>query len=179
MNRLFIIIPPVLLFFVFIFFNHQFRVEEKEKHDQQVAKKEADEKAEAERKKKLDDQAREEARLRQEAADREEQARQDKVKRDRDERERLLKESTDRYVTTGRGYQAEIARLQKDLEAARIARDKAAGDALDLSLDVERSRIAKRAADNEIQRLTEMIEIRMKNSTFTQAPVAVTPPATK
>lgn len=177
MNRLFIVIPPVILFVIFMFFHNQFTTELDAKHEKErLARIDAEQK-EIERKKKIDDQAKIDADARKQQLAKEEQERQDKLKRDRDERERVLKESTERYVTTGRGYQAEIARLQKELEAARVARDKTAGEALDLTLDVERSRIAKRAADNEIQRLTEMIEIRMKNSTFTQAPVAATPPA--
>lgn len=175
MNRLFIIIPPVILFAIFMVFHHQFINELDAKHEKDRIEAETKAKEEADRKKKNEEQAEAEAKKRKEEADAAERERLAKIQRDRDERERVLKESTERYVTTGRGYQAEIARLQKDLEAARLSRDKAAGEALDLSLDVERSRIAKRAADNEIQRLTEMIEIRMKNSTFTQPPVAAAP----
>lgn len=175
MNRFLIVIPPVLMFLVFFFFHSQFMGEHEKKLADAAAAKVAAEKAEIARKATLEAQAAEETRLRVAEAKRLEDERIAKENADRDERVRLLNESTEKYVTTGRGFQAEIARLQKELETARLTRDKTSGEALDLSLDVERARIAKRTADNEIQRLTELIQLRLAGSQLALMPPSAAP----
>lgn len=176
MNRFAIVIPPVLVLAIFIFFHRGFMHEKAEKERIAAEAKAKQDKEDSDRRAKQAAQAAEEARIARENAAKAEAERLAAEQAKVDERKRVLTESTEKYQTTARGFQAEIARLQKDLENARLSRDKAAADALDLSLDVERARIAKRASDNEIQRLTDVIQNRLNNSTFSQMPVAPAKP---
>ena len=164
MKRFIIILPPVILFAIFVFFYkaHVKELEEKQATAKLVADNaKADEEA---RKKTLQEAADKEAQRQKEArlAEIEKQKEEDRNKKE--ERDREIIAQTEAANASSKKLQAQIIKLQADILAVRTARDKAQAEAMETKLDLEKSRIAKRNAEFEIQRFTEMLAKRIDQS---------------
>ena len=164
MKRFIIIIPPVILFAIFVFF---YKAHVKELEDKQATQKVIAEKA------KVEEEARK--KVLQEAADKEAQRQKDerlaqieKLKEEernrKEERDREIISQTESANASSKKLQVQIIKLQADILAVRAARDKAQAEAMETKLDLEKSRIDKRNAEFEIQRFTEMLSKRMDQS---------------
>jgi len=164
MKRFIIIIPPVILFAIFVFF---YKAHVKELEDKQATQKVIAEKA------KVEEEARKKAL--QEAADKEAQrqkeerlAQIEKLKEEernrKEERDREIISQTESANASSKKLQAQIIKLQADILAVRAARDKAQAEAMETKLDLETARVAKRNAEFEIQRFTDMLSKRMDQS---------------
>ena len=153
---IYFIVPAIGLgVFLFFYFTH---VEEAKKQDQdrkvQLDKQAADEAA---RKKDLEDRARQDAdRLAAERAAKEAKVVADRVAAQAAE-DKKVKDATDQANAESDKSTKEIARLEKELAGLRAAKDKANRDYLDISKQLELSRIGRRTAELEVQRTTEMI----------------------
>lgn len=164
MKRFIIILPPVILFAIFVFF---YKAHVKELEEKQAAAKLVADKAKADeevRKKTLQDAADKEAQRQKEArlAEIEKQKEEDRNKKE--ERDREIIAQTEAANASSKKLQAQIIKLQADILAVRTARDKAQAEAMETKLDLEKSRIAKRNAEFEIQRFTEMLAKRIDQS---------------
>jgi len=164
MKRLFIVIPPVILFAIFIFF-YNAHVKELELKKQQAAEAaQIKDNEEAARKKVLQEAADKEAQRQKE----ERLALIDKQKEEernkKEERDREIIGQTESANASSKKLQAQIIKLQADILAVRAARDKAQTEAMETKLDLEKARIDKRNAEFEIQRFTEMLAKRMDQS---------------
>ena len=166
MKRLFLIIPPVLLFGIFVFFYNGHTTEmEQRKEETRIAQEKKDKEEEA-RKQKLREQAQIEAdRQKKELADKILKIEED-ARNKREEDERKIVAETESALAENRRLAALITKLQKDIQGMRVARDKAQKDAIETKLDIERSRIEKRNSELEIQRFTDMLATRIKQSTL-------------
>jgi hypothetical protein len=153
---IYFIVPAVgLIAFLFIYFAH---VEEAKKRDEilqtELAKQAADDAA---KKKELEDRARADAdRLAaQRAAD---EAKKVAARiADQAAEDKKVQDATDIALAACNKSTKEIARLEAELASLRAAKDKANRDFLDISKQLELSRIARRTAELEVQRTTEMI----------------------
>ena len=164
MKRFIIILPPVILFAIFVFF---YKAHVKELEEKQAAAKLVADKAKADeevRKKTLQEAADKEAQRQKEArlAEIEKQKEEDRNKKE--ERDREIIAQTEAANASSKKLQAQIIKLQADILAVRTARDKAQAEAMETKLDLEKSRIAKRNAEFEIQRFTEMLAKRIDQS---------------
>ncbi len=156
MNKIYVIVPIALTFaFGGIYLKHS---KEAAAQEQQVlaakARKEADEaaqKAEAEHQAKAD-------------ADKRETERQAEEKKKEDDKRakwaadtKRIADDTATFTTTAAAHAATVKKLEVELAALRAEKDKAIQANFDFANDVELTRIQKRTAELEIQRLVEMV----------------------
>ncbi len=153
---IYFIVPAVgLIAFLFIYFSH---VEEAKKQDQ-IHKMDLDKQAadEAAKKQDLENRARQDAdRLAAERAAKEAKTLADRFAEQAAEDKKVV-DATNKALAECDKSTKEIARLETELAALRAAKDKATLDYLDISKRLELSRIARRTAELEVQRTTEMI----------------------
>lgn len=176
MNKIYIIAPAVLLA-IYIFFYRGFLVENETKVNQLAQEKAAVVAAEAAKKAETERKSREDTEKR--AADR--------AAKEKDEAEkRLAKYNADnkRILDDKAGYESDtqrftrmIADLERELAGLRTQKEAANRENLELLKKVELARIAKRNAELNIQRMTEMISRRAAASALTAPPPAPVAPA--
>jgi hypothetical protein len=172
---MYLIFPSVMLAgFLVIYFSHAKEAEEKEaRHIAQVAK----EKSEAEEKKKVaETKAREDAKKRAEERDAEERKKEEEkaVKQAADDKK--VRDATAEYTAKGQAAEKQGKELEAELDRLRKEKDKTSRETFELAKQVELARIARRNAELEIQRMTEMIAKRASDSSLTRPPVIPPPP---
>lgn len=165
MNRLYLLVPVILLaLFGGVYWQHTTASESDRvaKAQAAAALKDAElaKKAEAERMARADAEKRTAERLA-------EEARRDAEKHARTEEEnRRIAADTAAYRAQIATLATETATLEKQLTGLRARREKLNTDAFALAKEVELARIAKRNAELEIQRLTDMIARQAANTTL-------------
>ncbi len=157
--------------FVFFYFGH--REEAKAAaaaHKAEIARGQAAEKAEKERVALIAQQDAERKAAERLAAD---------LKRERDRLEKWqadgkkIQDATDGYMAESVQLSNQISNLQIELDALRQTKEKSTAELLEQSKQVERGLIAKRTAELEIQRMTEMIARKAADSSMSRAPLPV------
>ena len=173
---MYLLAPAVMLAgFLVIYFTHAKESEEREAHrakviaDEQAAaaKKKADAEAKAAKDAKDRQVANEKEQADKEAARVAKQAAADKEVRDQ------TQEFVNRIDKAGK----ETARLEIDLDAIRKQKDTLSRETFEAAKKVELARIAKRNAELEIQRVTDMIQKRTSESFLLRLPPPPPPPA--
>jgi preprotein translocase subunit SecF len=164
MKRFIFVLPPIILFGIFIFFYQGFLTRmdlHKKELAEQKAKSDADEAA----RKEIAKAAADKEAARQKAAH---QAEVDKAKEAirnaKEEAERKILNETESAIAEGKRLQAQIIKLQSDIQSTRAARDKAQAEAIETKLDLAKALIEKRNSEFEIQRYTDMLATRMAQS---------------
>lgn len=172
---MYLIFPSVMLVgFLVIYFSHKEKAEAKERaHIEQVAR----EKATAEEKKKVAEaKAREDAKKRQEERDAEEKKKEEEKAARQAADDKKVRDQTAEYTAKGDTAAKQVAALEQELDRLRKEKDKTSRETFDLAKQVELARIARRNAELEIQRMTEMIVRRAAESSLTRpATVAAAP----
>jgi hypothetical protein len=174
---MYIIFPSVMLAgFLVIYFSHKEKAEAKEKaHIAQVEK----EKAEADQKKKIAEaKAREDARKRQEERDAEEKKKIDEKAAKQAADDKKVRDQTAEYTAKVNAASKQAAALEAELDRLRKEKDQTTRETFDLAKQVELARIARRNAELEIQRMTEMVSRRAAESSMTRPPPMPTAPTT-
>ncbi len=161
-------VGSMLAVFLFFYFSHVKEAEIREKiRAEQVAQQT---KAEADRKAAIEAKAREDAEKR--AADR--AAAEAKKEADRLAKSvaemRKIQDETNELNAKADAYAKEASNLEIELSTLRSNKEKLNREAFELAKQVEQARIAKRNAEMEIQRMTDMIAKRAADSTLTRAP---------
>lgn len=168
-------VGSMLAVFLFFYFSHVKEAEIREKlRAEQVAQTA---KVEADRKAAIEAKAREDAEKR--AADRiaaETKKEADRLAKSQAEM-RKLRDETNELNAKADTYAKQASNLEIELGTLRTDKEKLNREAFDLAKQVEQARIAKRNAEMEIQRMTDMIAKRAADSTLTHAPVAAARPS--
>ncbi len=169
MNRFYLIVPLVLsLLFGGVYWQHrQHSAEAAKVKAEQVAKAKAEEdakKSEAERK------AREDAEKRTAARAAEEKKKEDDKQAKWVADGVKISDETSGYVAQTAAYTKEIATLEKELAAIRSAKELAGKEVFAQAREVELALIAKRNAELEIQRLTEMVARKAAGTSLVKSP---------
>lgn len=156
MNRFYLIIPVVLLaLFGGVYWNHigHSKAESRAKAAAAFEAKAAEEakKAEAERKAREDAEKRSADRL---AEEKKKEA--DKLAKWEADNAQIAAD-TERYETQVKTLAAEAAALEKQIADVRTAKQLQGKENFELAREIELARIAKRNAEMEIQRTTEML----------------------
>lgn len=173
---MYLIFPGVMLgIFLVVYLSHKEKAEEKERvHIAEVAKQ----KAEAEEKKKVAEaRAREDARKRQEERDAEERRKEAEKAAKQAADDKKVADQTTEYTAKGAAAAKKVAALEIELDRLRKEKDKTSRETFDLAKQVELTRIARRNAELEIQRMTEMVARRAADSSLTRPPTLPPPPA--
>jgi hypothetical protein len=166
---MYLIFPGVMLAgFLVFYMSHKKTAEEKERaHKIQVAK----EKDEADREKKeAETKAREDARKRQEEREAEEKKKEDEKAAKQAADDKKVRDQTAEYTAKAEAAAKQAAQLEQELDRLRKEKDKTSRETFELQKQVELARIARRNAELEIQRMTEMVAQRAAASPMTRPP---------
>jgi hypothetical protein len=174
MNKFYIIVP-VIMMAIFGFIYSDFTKKDALRVEQEAAVLKAEADAEAAQKAEAERQAKEDAARR--TAEREaEEARKIAERREKWETAgQQIADSTAKYKAEADKFAAEAQDLELQLLAVRGDREKVSGEAFNLSKEVELARIAKRNAELQVQRMTEMVSKRAADSSLTKMPAAPAP----
>lgn len=171
---LYIVVPVIMLAgFILIYLSHVEEAEAREKvRQEQIAK----EKAEAEEKKRIAEaKAREDARKRQEEREAEERKKEEERRAKQAAEDKKVRDQTEQYLAEGRRAAAEVAKLQSELDNLRAHKNRLIRETFDIAKQVELARVARRNAELEIQRMTEMVVRRASNSMMARPPAPAVP----
>lgn len=177
MKKWMYLIAPAVMLGIFMIFYFSY-VEEAHAKEARVKAEAVAKQKEAEEKKKVAEaKAREDAKKRQEERDAEER-KKEKDRADKQAAEdKKVKDATDEAIAKFKASEAEGKKLQAELDALRADKDKQTRETFDLAKQVELARIARRNAEIEAQRFTEMISKRAADSSMTRLPVVPPAPA--
>ncbi len=163
--------------FLFFYFSH---VEEAKKAAlDKKAKIEAADKLEKERKEAL------EARARLDATKKAEERAAEELKKETErvtkwnDQGKKIQDETDDAIKVSSEHTAKIGALEKEIAALRKKKEQSNRDYLDATRELELARIARRNAELEIQRLTELMVRKADESSLAVSQVPVTPPPAK
>jgi membrane protein involved in colicin uptake len=173
---MYIIFPGAMLAgFLVIYFSHKEKAEAKERaHIEQVAK----EKADADAKKKVAEaKARDDAKKRQEERDAEEKKKVEEKMARQAADDKKVQDAIAEYTAKGNAAAKLLAEQEIKLDKLRKEKDQASREAFETAKQVELARVARRNAELEIQRLTEMISRRASESSMTRPPIVPPAPA--
>ena len=173
---IYLLVPAILLgLFLFIYFPHVEKTHAKERaRKEEIAKKKAEDE---EKKKAAEAKAREDAKKRQDERDAEE-AKKLKEKEDKQAADdKKVRDQTAESIARANAAAAEVQKLETELARLRKDKDNLGRETFELAKQVELARIARRNAELEIQRVTEMLAKRAADSSMTRMPVVPTPPA--
>jgi hypothetical protein len=175
---MYLIFPGVMLAgFLVFYISHKEAAEIKERaHVEQVAKKKAEDEA---RKKAAEIKAREDAKKRADERDAEEKKKEDEKAAKQAADDKQVHDKTMEYLAKGEAAAKEVAKLEAQLDRLRKERDKTSLEAFEIAKQVELARVARRNAELEIQRMTEMVVKRASDSSLTRPPIIMAAPATK
>lgn len=167
---MYLIAPGLMLAgFIALYFSHADALHKKEAA--QKAKIEQ-ERVEAEEKKKVAEaKAREDAKKRQEERDAEEKKKQDEKAARQAADDQKVRDQTAEYTAKANAAAKQVAALEIELDRLRKEKDKTSREAFELAKQVELARIARRNAELEIQRMTEMVSRRAAESSMTKPPL--------
>ncbi|MES2693054.1 MAG: hypothetical protein V4773_06240 [Verrucomicrobiota bacterium] len=173
---LYLIAPAVMLgVFMVFYFSYVEKAHAKEaaaKAKVEQTKKDADEK-----KKVAESKAREDAKKRQDERDAEERKKEKERTDKQASEDKKVRDATNEFLAKGKTAEDEGKKLEANLSALRTEKDKITRESFDIAKQVELARIARRNAELEIQRYTEMISKRASDSSLTRLPVIPPPPA--
>ncbi len=175
---MYLIFPGIMLgglFFVYV--GH---VEKAEKKAKDVAARIAKEKSDAEEKKRTaEGKAREDAKKRQDDRDAEEKAKADKKTAQQAADDKKVADQIAEFTTKADATQKQLSGLDAELARLRKEKDTMSRETFDLAKQVELARVARRNAELEVQRMTEMISRRASESSMTRPPALPPPPPPK
>jgi chromosome segregation ATPase len=167
----------MLVGFIFVYMGHVEKAHAKEKAVKaQIAKEKADLEA---KKKAAEAKAREDATKRQEERDAEEKKKADEKAARQAADDKKVRDETAKYTAKVEASQKQIDSLEAELARIRKEKDATSRDAFETAKKVELARVARRNAELEIQRMTEMISRRASDSSLTKPPVVPPPPPAK
>jgi hypothetical protein len=175
---MYVLAPTVMLLgFVFIFRAH---VEEAKIKERATAARIEKERADAEAKKKAAEaKAREDAKKRQDERDAEERKKEAEKVAKQAADDKKVKDQTAEYTAKGAVAQKQVDALEAELAKLRKDKDATSRDSFEIAKKVELARVARRNAELDIQRMTEMVSRRAADSSLTRPPVIPTPPPAK
>lgn len=160
----------MLAIFMFFYFAHVKEAEIKEQQQKAEAAQKA--KEEADRKAAIEEKAREDAERRaRERSEAEAKKEADRLAKWEAENKKI-QDATDEMNGKADAYSKEISALEVELNRLRTEKEKLNRDAFEFAKQVEQARIAKRNAELEIQRMTDMIARRAAESSLSRAPAA-------
>ncbi len=173
MNRYYLIIPIVLMAVFFYFERGASKEADLRKLEQVEAKKQEEEKKLAERRA-LEEKAKLDSEKRAKDREAEDKAKEEKRRNDFAAKIQKLKDEAKKFTDETEVNNRKVAEMEKDLAAKRALHESENRLVLDLAKKVEITRKARRVAELEVQRMTEMLAKRASDAAMAQAPVVAT-----
>lgn len=169
MNKSYVIVPIVLLA-IFGFFYSGALKDMKTKEEARIAAVAAKEKAEADRKAEVEKKATAEAVERQKKREAEDAAKAAKKEQDYQDAMTALKREADDYAAQTAKLTKEAADLEAEILKTRNDKERLTREGLELSKQVELAKINRRTSELEIQRMIEMVQKKLADSSLTAMP---------
>jgi chromosome segregation ATPase len=170
MNKFYVILPVALLI---LFGGYYFKVAKPEMAAKVLAdeKRIADEReAEETKRKEIEAKAQDDARKAQAVRDEKERVRLAKAQQDKDEQDRKVLDETTKYEKEAEKLSKQIADLEIAITNLRNKREDMNREVLELAKKVELTKIDRRNAELEIQRMYDVVAQKVAASSLTQAP---------
>lgn len=169
MNKSYIIVPAILLaIFGFLYKGALTEMEKKEKDRQaQIAKKTAEEK---QRKDEVEAKATADAQKRQQEREAQDRAKEEKKIKEYQDIMKSLKDEADKYAAESSNLAKEITALELQISQARTDKEKLNKETFELAKRVEQTKISRRTAEIEIQRMIEIVGKKLNDSSITAPP---------
>jgi len=175
---IYLIFPTVLLVGLFVIYTGH--VKQAEEEARGVAAEVAKARADADEKKKsAESKARADAKKRQDERDAEEKKKSDEKSARQAADDKKVADQTAEFLAKAGAAQKQVSALEAELDRLRKDEDKASRDNFETAKKVELARIARRTAELEIQRTTDMIARRAEQSSMTRPPPPPPAPAKK
>lgn len=175
---IYLILPAAMLgIFLVVYFSHAKKIEEREVAR---AEKVRVEQAESTRKKQEA-----ESKAAKDAKERQREREEADAKKDADRLakqaaiDKEVRDATNAFLADADKASKEASRLESDLASLHKSKDKTNRETFEMAKQVELARVAKRNAELEIQRMTEMISKRASDSSMTRMPPPPPPPPTQ
>ena len=177
MKKWMYLLAPAVMMGVFLIFYFSYVEEAEAKKAAHKAEVETQKKVAEEKKKVAEAKAREDAKKRQDEREAEEK-KKEKERADKQAAEdKKVRDQTNAALARGKKAEDEGKALETQLTNMRKEKDKLSRESFDIAKQVELARIARRNAELEIQRMTEMIAKRASDSSLTKPPMMAMPPA--
>lgn len=177
MKKWMYLIFPGIMLAAFLVFYMSHKKEAEQKEIAMKAKAET-ERIEAEKKKKEAEQkAREDARKRQEEREAEERKKEEEKAAKQAKDDKMVRDQIAEYTAKADAAQKQVNALEIELDRLRKEKDRVSRETFDLAKQVELTRIARRNAELEIQRMNEMIVRRASESSLVRPPPVPPAPA--
>lgn len=170
MNKSYLIVPIVLLaIFSFLYSGALKEMGIKEKNRLAVVAEKAA--AEKKRKDEIDARATVDAQKRQAEREAQDRAKEEKKIKEYQDAMKALKDEAEKYSVESAKLAKEVAELELQISQAHTDKEKLNKETFELSKRVELTKIARRNAEIEIQRMVEIVGKKLNDS-----PLAVPPP---
>ena len=171
---MYLIFPGLMLAgFLVFYLSHKKAAQEKEAaHEVAVAKKKAED---DQKKKEAEAKAREDARKRQEEREAEDRKKEEEKAAKQAADDKKVRDQTNEFLAKAKSAEGQVHQLDAELERLRKEKDQVSRETFDLQKQVELARIARRNAELEIQRMTEMVAQRAAQSAMTRPPIIAAP----
>ena len=177
MKKWMYLLAPAIMMGVFMVFYFSYVEKAHAKEAAAKARVEAEKKSAEEKKKVAEAKAREDAKKRQDERDAEEK-KKEKERTDKQAAEdKKVRDATNEFLARGKTAEEKGKQLEAQLDNLRKEKDKLTREAFDIAKQVELARIARRNAELEIQRMTEMITKRASDSSLVRPPNVPAAPA--
>lgn len=177
MKKWMYLLAPAIMMGVFMVFYFSYVEKAHAKEAVAKARIEADKKAAEEKKMVAEAKAREDAKKRQDERDAEEK-RKEKERIDKQAAEdKKVRDATNEFLARGKSAEQKVKQLETQLDNLRKEKDRLSREAFDIAKQVELARIARRNAELEMQRMTEMITKRASESSLVRPPAVPPAPA--
>jgi hypothetical protein len=170
MNKFYVLLPAVLLITFGVYYT---KVAKPEMAAQALAQEQriAREKDEETRKKAdIDRKAQEDARARQAEKDKKDRERQEKARLDKEEQDRKIHDETAKFENEAARFTKQIADLEIEITKLRSRRDQLNGEVLEVAKKVELTKIERRNAELDIQRMYDIVAQKVAASALAKAP---------
>jgi hypothetical protein len=169
MNKSYFIVPVILLAVFGFFYNGSLKEmkAKEEAHQQEVARLKAED---AKHKKEIEDKATADAQKRQDEREAADRAKEEKKVRDYEDAMKALKDETAKYATEADKLAKDAADLEIQLSQARTQRETLNRETFDLAKQVEQTKINRRNAEIEIQRVIEIAGKKLNDSSIAAPP---------
>jgi septal ring factor EnvC (AmiA/AmiB activator) len=175
MSKFYVILPTTLLIIFAVYYTQVSKpaMAAKELADQKAIA-EQDARDEANRKQ-IEIKAQQDAIRQQEERARKDREKEEKLKRQQEEQDNQVRTETDRLVAEATSLSKQIADLQKEIGGLRNQRDALNREVFQDAANVERTKIDRRNAELEIQRMYDMVAKKIDDSFLVKAPT-IPPP---
>ena len=173
MNKSYLIVPVILLAVFGFLYNGAVKDMDIKAASQQRAA-DARKAEEKKRKDEIEQRATADAKKRQDEREATDKAKADKKVRDYEDSMKALKDEETKYASEADKFSKEAAELELKISQARTDKEKLNRETFDLAKDVEQTKIDRRNAEIEIQRMIEMVSKKLTDSSIVLPPA---PPA--